>query len=346
MAESLDVVPALRFTTLDVPVPARQRALNELREQGLLPIEPIGSQLPRVKLVKWHLPGARVLFGSFAGVRQGGEAEAAIAEDLFFGINLSGVSIVGWGGNEITLGAGQAVAVDPDAGPFTVLRSRPSHMIGLRLPRRSVPVDAASFRTSPLRVVPADTAALRLLTGYLCGTLSNPALSTALADTVVLHLTDLIGHSLEPHPHAPPTNGHGTRAARLMAIKADIDRGLTDPSLAAAAIAARHGISTRYLHKLFEDEATTFGRYVLDRRLTAAHRTLRNPRNASKTVSSVAHDTGFGDLSYFNRTFRRRYQVTPSELRCGDIGEAGSPPSADPPEQTRSAGHIRRRPGK
>jgi AraC-like DNA-binding protein len=29
----------------------------------------------------------------------------------------------------------------------------------------------------------------------------------------------------------------------------------------------------------------------------------------------VAFDVGFGDLSYFNRTFRRRYAATPMEIR-------------------------------
>jgi AraC-like DNA-binding protein len=29
----------------------------------------------------------------------------------------------------------------------------------------------------------------------------------------------------------------------------------------------------------------------------------------------VAYEAGFGDLSYFNRTFRRRYGATPSDVR-------------------------------
>jgi AraC-like DNA-binding protein len=90
---------------------------------------------------------------------------------------------------------------------------------------------------------------------------------------------------------------------------------LTDSSLTIAAVAARHGITPRYLHKLFEDEAMTYSRFVLDRRLALAYRRLRHPRFADRTVSSIAYDTGFGDLSYFNRTFRRRYSITPSDAR-------------------------------
>ena len=56
----------------------------------------------------------------------------------------------------------------------------------------------------------------------------------------------------------------------------------------------------------------TCGEYVLDERLALAYRRLRDPRLAGRTVSSITHDAGFGDLSYFNRTFRRRYGVTPS----------------------------------
>jgi len=59
----------------------------------------------------------------------------------------------------------------------------------------------------------------------------------------------------------------------------------------------------------------TCSQYVLDQRLALAYRRLRDPRLAGRTVSSIAHDAGFGDLSYFNRTFRHRYGVTPSVAR-------------------------------
>jgi AraC-like DNA-binding protein len=42
---------------------------------------------------------------------------------------------------------------------------------------------------------------------------------------------------------------------------------------------------------------------------------LSDLRLASRSISSVAFEVGFGDLSYFNRAFRRCYGATPSEVK-------------------------------
>jgi AraC-like DNA-binding protein len=40
-----------------------------------------------------------------------------------------------------------------------------------------------------------------------------------------------------------------------------------------------------------------------------------DPRYAGRSISAVTYEAGFGDLSYFNRTFRRRCGATPSNVR-------------------------------
>jgi AraC-like DNA-binding protein len=44
---------------------------------------------------------------------------------------------------------------------------------------------------------------------------------------------------------------------------------------------------------------------------------LTDTRYADRTISDIAFAVGFGDLSTFNREFRRRFGVTPSDVRRG-----------------------------
>jgi AraC-like DNA-binding protein len=324
MTGLMSPTPPLRFSTRGVPGAHRSRVLHELSEQGLLPVVPLPGRDPHADLVKWRLPGASVLSGSFAGVRQHGGPAAAGQDELFFGINMAGRSLARQQGRELTVGAGDAVFIDPGGGTFDVVRPGACQLIGIRLPRHAVPPGMAGRAGPPLRLVPARTPALDLLTRYLGSVLRGPEpASVRLADALAGHLAELIELSLAGLPGEAgqagaalrPAREPGVRAARLAAIRADVGRHLTDPGLTVAAVAARHGITPRYLHLLFEDEAVTFAQFVLHERLALAYRRLRDPRYAGRTVSAIAYGTGFGDLSYFNRAFRRRYSMTPTEAR-------------------------------
>ncbi len=74
--------------------------------------------------------------------------------------------------------------------------------------------------------------------------------------------------------------------------------------------------AARWAQCASDHEGTTFTEYVLAQRLGRAHRLLADPRHANQKIGAIALDVGFGDLSYFNRAFRKRYGVAPSELRA------------------------------
>jgi AraC-like DNA-binding protein len=83
-----------------------------------------------------------------------------------------------------------------------------------------------------------------------------------------------------------------------------------------AAVAQRNRISVRYLHRLFEEDGTSFGAFVLGLRLARAKERLTDPRCSDRLVSTIGYDAGFSDLSYFYRSFRRHFGATPAELRA------------------------------
>jgi AraC-like DNA-binding protein len=187
----------------------------------------------------------------------------------------------------------------------------------------SVPMDdltpmLASYQDPSMTVVSRQNDTLGLLLGYVRLLQSRQkSFSDELGRLAAGHVRDLMAAMIGSEPGIEPVDRvrGGVRAARMRAIKADIVSHLCEPGLSIDLIAMRHGISPRYIRKLFQKEQTTFSDFVLFLRLERSRQLLRNPQHSSSTVASIAHACGFGDLSYFNRTFRRSYGITPTDLR-------------------------------
>jgi transcriptional regulator GlxA family with amidase domain len=82
------------------------------------------------------------------------------------------------------------------------------------------------------------------------------------------------------------------------------------------ALASRHGCTPRFVQRLFEADGATFTDYVLSQRLSRAYDWLIDARRKEEKISTLAWDCGFGDVSNFNRAFRKRYGLAPSDVRA------------------------------
>jgi AraC-like DNA-binding protein len=139
---------------------------------------------------------------------------------------------------------------------------------------------------------------------------TTPELAAAFTD----HVCDLLAVALGPtRDAAEQAKTRGLPAARLQAIKDDIAYNLCRSDLSVHSVAARHNVSARYVHKLFEESGCTFTQFVMEQRLAAAHKALLARSNAP--ILSIAYGLGFNDVSYFNRSFRQRFGCTPSDVR-------------------------------
>lgn len=103
------------------------------------------------------------------------------------------------------------------------------------------------------------------------------------------------------------------QAARYRIILSEIERGLADPKLSGRMVAGCIGITERYLQQLMEANGATFSHYLLRARLDKAAALLAEKREMR--VAEVAFLSGFGDLSYFNRSFKKRFGESPRGYR-------------------------------
>jgi AraC-like DNA-binding protein len=241
------------------------------------------------------------------------------SDDIMLGIVLKGSAFVVQEGRDgVTLRRGDAV-VWSNSSPGHSSYPEALDFLAVSIPRSVLIPDILNADKAVLSAIPSQDPTLRLLTGYI-QSLQFEETSQELASLASTHVRDLMAVVIGPTSdaaHIAATRGLGV--ARLKAIQADVVANVANPALSITTLARRHGISPRMIRNLFRREETTFTSFLLERRLARAYGMLLAPRFAAHTISSIALDSGFGDISYFNKAFRRRYGATPSEMRARSL---------------------------
>lgn len=173
----------------------------------------------------------------------------------------------------------------------------------------------------------ADQAPLRLLSQYLMllGNTPPVAEDSRLSQVAGNHVLDLLALVLGPTREAEHEAGLcGLRAARLATLKKYLQDHHHRPQLSVAAAARALNISERYLHDLIGETGESFTEMVNRLRLERACGLLCDPKYRHLRIGEIAFASGFNDLSYFNRLFRRRFGETPGTFKAGEQMAADS----------------------
>jgi transcriptional regulator GlxA family with amidase domain len=166
------------------------------------------------------------------------------------------------------------------------------------------PIAATS---EPQRILNLYTASLAAAGGA-----SDPAF-VRLVDS---HIADLVALTrTAARDTADVTRARGARAARLDAVLGAINAGFGDPEFSLRGIAQKERVSERFLRELLRQSGRGFADRVLELRLEKAHRLLADPRHPHRKVIDIALSSGFNDVSYFHRSFRARFGITPNDAR-------------------------------
>jgi AraC-like DNA-binding protein len=310
-----------QFATDALHVQERGGAVRSLYQRGLtwVSFQPMPDRACGIDFVIRKLPGLGLLSGAVQGIRHEHTHEDVGNgnDDFSIHMNLSGLSIVSGRGSEVTLRDGDAVLLRYSVSR-TITRPGLVHHRIVRLPRASLTPLVRNIDDAVMRPIPRGTGTLNLLTNYVGALIDDPVIVTPeMRQLIIAQLCDLIAVTLgATRDAAADAEGRGIRAARLRAIKSDIEVHLAHGDLSPAAVARRQRISDSYIRKLFAGEGTSFSEFVLVRRLVRAHRMLTDRRWGDRGIASIAFESGFGDLSYFNRTFKRFYGIPPSEIRA------------------------------
>jgi AraC-like DNA-binding protein len=225
---------------------------------------------------------------------------------------------------DVFLGPGDICFYDAH-GPATLDFPERFRMKVFLVPYESLGLDAADVARLAGTPVPRVSRLGSLLSPFLSeladtAASSLPPVGELLAWNAVNVLATLATERLNRDATATPDARTPLRA-RILEF---IDLHLTDEDLSPETIAGAHHISARYLHRLFQDEGTTVGRWIQRRRLEECRRDLMIRARGGRTIAAVANRWGFMSATHFSRVFRAAYGMSPSEWR-DTVGRATPP---------------------
>jgi AraC-like DNA-binding protein len=233
---------------------------------------------------------------------------------IWLGVLLDGLGSLDADG--VTTEVGPHAIIFGSAGVESTLRLRSD----FRLLIVKIPSVAAQRLISPLGrrvgLLPGDVGIERIFHGLLANT--------------ALRIADLSGDQFRPIEQSmieflvaclaeggieAKGGASGARASHLKRICQKIETLLHDPDLSLAKVAAEHGVSPRYVQKLFTQNDQTFSAYLKLRRLSRCHTELISPIFGQLSISEIGFRWGFNDAAHFSRSFRDQYGLSPREHR-------------------------------
>ena len=200
--------------------------------------------------------------------------------------------------------------------PYTMVFDEPHEMSFLMFPCDRLRLPSAAVEEVLVTPVSSTQSTGSLVAPFLRRLVANleqpgELVNSRLAGNVLDLLATLFGERTGMTPADPAA----LRRSLLLSVHSWIDAHLADPDLDPDTIARANHISVRYLHKLFQEQGTSVGSWVRERRLANCRRDLADPALAQRGVHAIARRWGFDDAAHFSKIFKASYGQPPGAYR-------------------------------
>ncbi|MGD1956825.1 MAG: helix-turn-helix domain-containing protein [Sphingomonadales bacterium] len=237
-------------------------------------------------------------------------------DDCFLvSMQLTGQGHVIQAGRTATLNPGEFALYDVTR-PYSLIFEGDYQQLVLTLPRKTLLERFSEAESTTAVAVSGSHSATQLATTLFTQISTHlPQLDSFTVQKLQSDAVDLLVDALRMQTAATLPQQGQSQTLLTQRILRFIDANLGDTELRPETIAAAHGISERYLRKLFESRTLGVADYIWRRRLEHARLDLCNPNKAHISLASIAFDWAFKDPSHFSRAFKSAFGLSPREAR-------------------------------
>lgn len=227
----------------------------------------------------------------------------------------AGVLALEQDGRDAFLEPGDMTLLDPCL-PYTGKFSANSRLLVVKAPRRQLEARIGQLRAFAARTLRPVEAEIELTSSFLATLpMLLDRLGSVAEETVRSQTLDLIALSLGKSGGEQVQRASSARSLVRMKVRAAIEKYLQEPQVDTESVAAAAGVSVRYANAVLADESTSISRLIQERRLIRCKRALEDLAQSHRTVSEIAYNWGFSDMTHFGRKFKKAFGQLPSEYR-------------------------------
>lgn len=228
--------------------------------------------------------------------------------------HVSGTSVIVQDGREAVLQPGDLALYDSTR-PYDLRFAGPMHQRIVRIPQRLLSGRLANAERFTARPVRAQTPIGRLCSDFVTSSFGVIGHAGSAGPTVRDTLLDLLCAALRQNDLSDRLDSAVPADVLRRRIIRYIETNLSDPDLNVEQIAGAMRMSARYVHMLMREVESTPGRLIWSLRLDRCAQALSDPANALVPVGQIAYAWGYKDAAHFARSFRSRFDISPSDYR-------------------------------
>lgn len=236
-------------------------------------------------------------------------------EEFLISFQLEQQGVVRQDGREALLNPGYFALYDSTR-PYTLSFNKPFHQFIVQIPRQVLAqhlMDPESYTAIPV----CGTSGLgAILSNFIFSLAQELKHVQPVCDELSENLVNMIAMAFTSTLMLEQVGSQSiVRATVKKRVRQYIDNNLCNPELSNAEIANAQGISTRYLHKLFEEEEQSIHRLILEKRMHKARDLLCDAAYSGYSIEKIAYSLGFSSPAHFSRIFKKQFGVSPSDMK-------------------------------